>query len=151
MPSIDPGSVARVQAVLLAHVGEARAIKKDDLAIEAGLIVRYDETTGSPIPDRRTCELILELFVDEFPFVVCGSSAGMFVAANADELNHEMRQRKSRIKAIATGWKLKRRKALSMGFPWEGGQFVNRPFQTVFTNLCPPENLSRETKTRSPA
>lgn len=134
VPNIDPGHVQRVVAVLATHIGEANAITKDRLAIEAGLLNGYDKD-GAPRPDRRLCEQILELYVDQFPFVICGGTTGMYCASSAEELNHEMRQRMSRIKAIAHGWKLRRRRALQLGWIFEDGRFVMTSAQR---NLAPP-------------
>ena len=114
----------RIRDVLKHHVGKSNSITIDMLAIRVG-------ESGEHM-DRRTCEQILQLYADRFDFVICGSSKGMYVADDPEDLNHECRSRYSRIKNIAAGWRAKKKKAKALGFIFENGRFVAAPKQSEF-------------------
>jgi hypothetical protein len=112
-----------VEAVMRRHTGAANAITLNEIAIEAGM---YTETG---IPDRRAVEIILQTCKADFPFIVVGSGKGMYVATDAEDLNHEIKSRLSRIKNIQNGISSVKRKALALGWKLEGDRFTEAPTQ----------------------
>ena len=98
------------------HVGKAHAITLCALAERIGV-------------SRRRAEQLLQIYADDLPFVVCGGSSGMYLAASPEDLNHERNSRMSRIRNIAIGWRSRRRKAEALGWRQERGRFVSAPRQ----------------------
>ena len=125
--------VRSVREVLEKRRWREHAITLKNLAL-AALIVRTNRA-GCVVADRRRCELILQHYAERFPFVVVGGSAGMYVATCADDLNHEKRSRLSRIRNVAKGWRVKRIKALELGYRIEDGLFTEQPQQQEFSNV----------------
>lgn len=112
-----------VVRILREHRGRKNAITIDQLCQVCGFTNREGRL------DRRKCELILQIYAEHFPFIICGASEGIFVATEPEDLNHERNSRMSRIKNIAEGWRTRRRKALALGWKMESGQFVEAPKQ----------------------
>lgn len=116
IPPGDSAVVSSVVSVLQTHRGRLNPITLANLAAQAGIT-------------RRAAEQILELYASDFPFLVVGSSTGMYIATEPSDLNHERASRYSRIRCIARGWSARKAKALALGWSMEGGRFVASPRQ----------------------
>lgn len=125
-----------VSAILAQHRGPDQAITKDDITQAAGFLLPDGR------PDRRRTELIIEVYRGRFPFMVVGSSAGMYVAASADDLTREYQRRRKYIRSIAAGWRDLRRQAVARGWQWRGGRFVDPP-RSDFLFDMPPADSSK--------
>ena len=125
---------ATVSAILSQHRGIDAAITKDEITRQSGFLLPDGR------PDRRRTELIIEVYRARFPFMVVGSSAGMYVAASADDLTREYRRRRQYIRSIAAGWRDLRRQAVARGWQWRGGRFVDPPRSDFLFDLPPPSS-----------
>lgn len=106
---------ASVSSILAVHRGESNAITIADLTLRAGL------------PNRRATEQLLELRFADFPFPLVSSSAGYYVPAKAEEVNHYLNSLQSRAVCIFLRKRAAMRKALRSGFRREGKRFVDPP------------------------
>ena len=81
---------------------------------------------------RRHTEILLETFLDRFPFPVCAGAHGYFVPETVDEINHYCASLKSRIRCISIRLRTVRRAAEKTGWRRENNAFVEAPKQTEF-------------------
>lgn len=105
----------RACRVLVECRGHDRAITINDLMSRAG------------IPNRRTCEKILETRLQDFPFPLTSGSDGYFIPVAADDINHYLESLDSRAICLYHRKKNVIRKALAAGFRRIGKRFQNPP------------------------
>jgi len=79
------------------------------------------------LPDRRSCETLMEEHLADFPFPLVAGSGGYYIPASADDVNTYMESLRSREFALYRRRRRVMRKALAHGFQRVGKLFQNPP------------------------
>lgn len=111
----DQDTALKVVISLLA----TRAGAKQALTIE-----EFCSATGLK---RRAMEILLELRIQDMPFLVVSTSAGYFRPASADEINHCINSLRSRAMCIFLRQRKIIRAARIAGYPRQGRTFLDPP------------------------
>ncbi len=104
-----------VWRILVNHKGKDSAITIEQLAFLAGL------------PNRRSCEDLLETRLNQFPFPLVADSNGVYIPVTADEINHCLNSLRGRAIKIFRRRKILTSKASATGFPRLGKAFADPP------------------------
>ncbi|MBT4822838.1 MAG: hypothetical protein HN742_10845 [Lentisphaerae bacterium] len=110
-----PDEFHAVVDILHHHIGSRNAITALEIATAAELW-----PTCTPGTRARKIRSLIELHDNDLPFFVCGDSNGLYVAADADDVNHYFRNLTSRIRGIAAKHRARKRRALCDGFIYHG-------------------------------
>lgn len=101
--------------ILAARVGEESGITIEELRRAAGLKL------------RREMEILLELHIQDIPFLVVSGPTGYYRPANADEINHCLNSLRSRAMCAFLRQRKIIRAARAAGFPRQGRKFLDPP------------------------
>jgi len=121
-----PDEFHAIVSVLRSHIGNRNAITALDIATAAGLW-----PTCTPATRSRKVRNLIELHDNDLPFFLCGDSNGLYVAQNADDVNHYFRNLDSRIKGIAAKRAARKRQALCDGYVSHGHGLWSNPEEVM--------------------
>lgn len=126
------GYFRALRAKLIHATGQNAAMSIDQLTRDAG------------IPDRRTCEVILETRLEDFGFVLVSGSKGYYRPTTAESVNRYLASLESRIKCLSVRHTRVSHMAKLAGFIHEGNQFVARAAQGILALEIPETNGKKE-------
>ena len=112
--TISPRLIIAAAAMLRPRKGEQFSITIGDLAGRLGI-------------SHRACEALIEENIAAFDFPLCAGSHGLFVPAEAHEINHYMESLRARSLKIFMRRKTVRAQAKKAGFDFRGGRFFDPP------------------------